>query len=180
AARPEIVKDAPGDPKVGVVGGSYGGGLALMLAGYDQRGDAIVPMITWNDLAKSFLPEATGKDPAQGVFKRQWAGLFFGRGSTAGSGADDLSALLGSGAQIPSGVDPGSLGAALGRGAGDPQCGRFARDVCDIYLKIASTGVVDDAAVARLRQSSPSSVINKIKAPALLIQGQADSLFPLS
>ena len=32
AARPEVRTDAPGDPRVGVVGGSYGGGLALLLA----------------------------------------------------------------------------------------------------------------------------------------------------
>src|SRR6185436_6344227 len=67
AARPEVRLDGAGDPRVGVVGGSYGGGLALMLAGQDQRVDAIVPMITWNDLSRAFLPEATGRDPADGV-----------------------------------------------------------------------------------------------------------------
>ncbi len=71
AARPEIRKDADGDPRVGVVGGSYGGGLALLLAAQDQRVDAIVPMITWNDLARSFLPEDTGGTPENGVFKKQ-------------------------------------------------------------------------------------------------------------
>src|SRR5206468_12034918 len=45
AARPEVLKDAPGDPRVGVVGGSYGGALALLLAGYDHRVDAIAPQI---------------------------------------------------------------------------------------------------------------------------------------
>ena len=33
ASRPEVLKDGPGDPRVGVVGGSYGGALALLLAG---------------------------------------------------------------------------------------------------------------------------------------------------
>ena len=80
AARPEIRTDGPGDPRVGVVGGSYGGGLALLLAGQDQRVDAIVPMITWNDLAGAFLPESTGRGPVDGVFKKTWAGLFFGNG----------------------------------------------------------------------------------------------------
>ena len=83
AARPDIRKDAAGDPRVGVVGGSYGGGLALLLAAQDQRVDAIVPMITWNDLARSFLPEDTGGTPENGVFKKQWAGLFFGGGAAA-------------------------------------------------------------------------------------------------
>src|SRR6266508_2785831 len=58
AARPEIAQQAVGDPRVAAVGGSYGGALALLLAAYDRRVDAIVPMITWNDLANSFLHAA--------------------------------------------------------------------------------------------------------------------------
>src|SRR5262249_51398702 len=102
AARPEVRKDGPGDPRVGVGGGSYGGALALLLAGVDKRVDAIVPEITWNDLAGSFLPEATGAGPEAGVFKRAWAGLFFGSSGAAG----------------PTGP------------LTDPSCGRFAEDVC--------------------------------------------------
>jgi ABC-2 type transport system ATP-binding protein len=76
AARPDIARDGAGDPKVAAVGGSYGGALALMLAGQDQRVDAIVPMITWNDLASAFpmRPVRAGR----GVFKKQWAGIFGG------------------------------------------------------------------------------------------------------
>lgn len=155
AARRDIAEQAPGDPRVAAVGGSYGGALALLLAAADQRVDAIVPMITWNDLARSFLPEATGRPPTDGVFKRQWAGLFFGAAAGA-AGQADL----------------------------DPRCGRFASDVCDAYLRIAAAGRADDAAgaeaVALLRRSSPASVIDRITAPTLLIQGTADSLFPLS
>src|SRR6202040_1347752 len=84
AARPDIAKNAPGDPKVAAVGGSYGGALSLMLASQDKRVDAIVPMITWNDLSQAFLPNGTGQGPDAGVFKKQWAGLFFGSGSGAG------------------------------------------------------------------------------------------------
>ena len=58
AARPEVRTDAAGDPRVGVVGGSYGGALALLLAGQDPRVDAIVPLITWNDLGRSFFPQS--------------------------------------------------------------------------------------------------------------------------
>jgi ABC-2 type transport system ATP-binding protein len=145
AARPDIRKDGPGDPRVAAVGGSYGGALALMLAGQDKRVDAIVPMITWNDLARSFLPEATGKSPVDGVFKKQWAGIFFGN----------------------------SIGS-------DPQCGRFAQDICQAYLSIAATGRANPDAVALLRKSSPATVLGNIKAPTLLIQGEIDSLFPLS
>lgn len=145
ATRPEIRTDQAGDPAVGVMGASYGGALALLLAGYDQRVDAIVPMITWHDLARSFLPESTGRGPEHGVLKQAWAGVFFG--SVTGP---------------------------------DPGCGRFADDICAAYQRVATTGQADAEVVARLRESSPASVLDRITAPALLIQGGADSLFPLS
>ena len=66
-----------------------------------------------------------------------------------------------------------------GRGA-DPSCGRFAADVCAAYLRIATTGRADPAAVDLLRRSSPAGVLDRIKAPTLLVQGTADTLFPLS
>jgi ABC-2 type transport system ATP-binding protein len=166
AARPDIRRDAPGDPRVAVVGGSYGGGLALMAAGYDKRIDAIVPEITWNDLGSAFLPEATGAGPVQGVFKKTWAGLFFGNGAAAST------ALL-----------PGAAGPAgdrIGRGRVDPVCGRFASDLCHAYLSIASTGKPTPEDLALLKRSSPSSILDRITVPTLLIQGEADSLFPLS
>jgi ABC-2 type transport system ATP-binding protein len=145
ATQPEVQKDGPGDPRVGVVGGSYGGALALMLAGQDQRVDAIVPQITWNDLAKAFLPQSADVS-ATGVFKKGWAGVFFGS-STGGD---------------------------------NPACGRFAADVCAAYLSMATTGQPDAATLALLHRSSPFPVLDRIKAPTLLIQGAVDTLFPLS
>ena len=61
ARRPEVRLDGPGDPRVGVAGSSYGGGIALMATAYDHRIDAIAPQITWYDLADSLFPDATGK-----------------------------------------------------------------------------------------------------------------------
>jgi ABC-2 type transport system ATP-binding protein len=164
--RPEVQTDAAGDPRVGVVGGSYGGALALLLAGQDPRVDAIVPIITWNDLARSFLPEATGAEPTAGVFKKGWAGLFFGSGN--GGGIGGLTARAG-GAEAP--VLPAPT---------NPACGRFAADVCAAYLSMATTGQPDDQTVALLRRSSPAATLKNIKAPTLLIQGEVDTLFPLS
>ncbi|MEJ7796302.1 MAG: alpha/beta fold hydrolase, partial [Nocardioides sp.] len=57
AARDDVQLDADGDPRVGIAGGSYGGAVALMAAAYDDRVDAIVPAITWNDLGKSLFPQ---------------------------------------------------------------------------------------------------------------------------
>ncbi|MGI5213075.1 alpha/beta fold hydrolase [Plantactinospora sp. CA-290183] len=190
AQRPDIRTDAPGDPRVGVVGGSYGGGLALLLAAHDPRVDAIVPMITWHDLAGSFLPESSGREPVDGVFKKGWAGIFFGSGGGAGAlggglgppgggtGADDEAD--GAGNSLPAGGIPGQVpGAAPGATPVDPACGRFAPDVCAAYLRIATTGRGDPEAVALLRRSSPAGVLDRIKAPTLLVQGEADTLFPL-
>jgi ABC-2 type transport system ATP-binding protein len=160
AARPEVMRDAAGDPRVAAVGGSYGGALALLLAGYDRRVDAIVPEITWNDLAGAFLPESTGAGPGQGVFKRAWAGLFFGGASSAA---------------LPPAGRPSVAAASV-----DPSCGRFAADACAAYLSIATTGRATPEQVALLRRSSPATILDRIAAPTLLVQGQADSLFPLS
>jgi ABC-2 type transport system ATP-binding protein len=148
AARPEVVKDAAGDPRVGVVGGSYGGALALMLAGADRRVDAIVPQITWNDLGTAFIPQSADVGTT-GVFKKGWAGLFFS--STLERGRTTSAA-----------------------------CGRFAADVCAAYLQMATSGVPDAATLALLRRSSPASILHRITAPTLLIQGAVDTLFPLS
>ncbi len=163
AERPEIRTDGPGDPRVAVVGGSYGGGLALLAAGYDKRVDAIVPEITWNDLGNAFLPESTGAGAAQGVFKKVWAGLFFGNGASA-------TPTIGVGAATTTGAPTGD----------NPQCGRFATDLCQAYLSIAATGRAGPDELALLRRSSPSTILDRITAPTLLIQGEADSLFPLS
>ena len=48
--------DRAGDPRVGMVGGSYGGQIQFAAAGVDRRIDTIVPMITWRDLRYSLAP----------------------------------------------------------------------------------------------------------------------------
>ena len=49
------------DPKVGMVGGSYGGGIQMTAAATDPRMDAIVPDIAWNSLNSSLYPDNTFK-----------------------------------------------------------------------------------------------------------------------
>ena len=58
-------------------------------------------------------------------------------------------------------------------------CGRFLPSLCAIYQKVAETGHPTADAITTLRESSPSSVAGRIHVPTLLVQGQADSLFPL-
>ncbi len=157
AERPEVVRDAPGDPRVGVTGASYGGALALLLAGTDRRVDALAPLITWNDLTQALFPNAASRQPIpavtpaagafapDGVFKREWAGFFFGGGPAAGSGP----------------------------------CGRFRPEVCTAYIQAATTGSPTQEIVTLLQRSSPATVAGSITAPTLLIQGERDTLFGL-
>ncbi|MFF9200708.1 alpha/beta fold hydrolase [Streptomyces sp. NPDC014986] len=72
AGRPEVELDEAGDPRVGMAGASYGGAVALLTAGYDDRVDAIAPAITYFDLADALFPN--------GVFKKLWAGVFVNSG----------------------------------------------------------------------------------------------------
>ena len=53
--------DAPGDPRMGMVGGSYGGGIQLVTAATDCRIDAIVPTIAWHSLVTSLDKANTAK-----------------------------------------------------------------------------------------------------------------------
>jgi ABC-2 type transport system ATP-binding protein len=160
AKNPHVLLDKPGDPRVGVAGGSYGGAVTLEAAGYDQRIDAIVPAITWNELGQSLFPQfaetaaptsAADKapTPVPGVFKKQWAADFFGTGDE-------------------------------GTGITPTTCGKFAAAYCAAYQASAAAGRPTPQILALMAHSSPARILDKIKAPTLLIQGEADSLFPLS
>lgn len=69
ATQPDVALDSAGDPRVGMVGGSYGGGIQLVTAAADCRVDAIVPTIAWNSLGTSL-------DKAQTV-KTGWANILY-------------------------------------------------------------------------------------------------------
>jgi len=162
ATRPDVVRDGPGEPRVGVTGASYGGALALLLAGTDRRVDAVAAEVTWNDLGQALFPNAASRAPIpaaqsrlntpaagafapDGVFKRDWAAYFFGAG--------------------PAG--PGGL------------CGRLRPEVCAAYVQAATTGGPTPQIMSLLRHSSPTTVAGDITAPTLLIQGEHDTLFGL-
>ncbi|MEY9991478.1 ABC-2 type transport system ATP-binding protein [Streptomyces sp. V4I8] len=68
AKQPQVELDKAGDPRAGMAGGSYGGAISLLAAGYDDRVDAIAPAITYWNLADALFPN--------GVFKKLWAGIF--------------------------------------------------------------------------------------------------------
>jgi ABC-2 type transport system ATP-binding protein len=207
AERDEVALDGDGDPRVGVAGGSYGGALALLGAAYDDRVDAIAPQITWNSLSTALFPSqvgavedagtvaATPQDAGAGVYKRLWAGLFFGVGSVPSGGILDSLGLGAGGDQAANGDAAGEGGAA---GGGVPQlpalepgspeaaaleqaltCGRFRLDICQAYQTSAATGALTPEVAEVLDRSSPAAVLDRIEAPTLLLQGTQDSLFGL-
>ena len=154
AAQPEVLLDRPGDPRVGLAGASYGGGIALSGATQDARVDATAAVITWNSLASAFLPNAA--DPANGaagnapgVFKQLYAGAFFGSGATR----------------------PGQ--------PANP-CGRFVPEACAAYAQAAAPSGASAATAALMARAGVGSSINRLRVPTLLIQGEDDTLFPLS
>ncbi len=211
AQQPEVQLDGPGDPRVGVTGGSYGGALSLMLAGTDRRVDAAVPLITWNDLAQSLFPNAqttaddlaaatpaAAQGVADGVFKKFWTSTLMASVTTGaalsasgiaqgdtgdsnfvrrGTGSGTSSAAPGpdSGAASPGAVTPQEAAAAL---AGS--CGRMMVQLCTSYAQAAQTGRIGPELSALLERSSPKAVVGTITAPTLLVQGEKDTLFPLS
>ena len=61
AAQPTSLLDSPTDPRLGMVGGSYGGAIQLVTAATDSRVDAIVPSIAWNSLNSALYPTASFK-----------------------------------------------------------------------------------------------------------------------
>ena len=53
ATQPEALLDGPSDPRVGMTGVSYAGGIQLVTAAVDRRIDAIAPVIAWHSLISS-------------------------------------------------------------------------------------------------------------------------------
>ncbi|MFF9566542.1 alpha/beta fold hydrolase [Streptomyces sp. NPDC014685] len=58
-------------------------------------------------------------------------------------------------------------------------CQKFEKRLCEMYERVAVSGKPDAAARALLTERSPSAVADRIRVPALIVQGQTDSLFPL-
>lgn len=162
-------KAYPDDPRVGMIGGSYGGQIQFAVAGIDPRVDTIVPIITWNDLAYSLAPNNTdfrqirdsgGQDSVTsrtpGTEKYQWTSLFFGAGIA--DGIDDAQ------------VDPS-------RNVG---CPNFHDDICRAKAQMTALGYPDEQTLALSREASVASYMHRIRIPTLLVQGEADTLFNLN
>jgi ABC-2 type transport system ATP-binding protein len=75
AQSPAVQLDAPGDPRVGMVGGSYGGGIQYSTASIDPRIDALVPTVGWHSLESALYKDRT--------FKQGWDTLLIAGAATA-------------------------------------------------------------------------------------------------
>ncbi len=156
-ARLPVVEKRAGAPRIAAAGSSYGGAISLLLAAADHRIRAVSADITWSSLQQAFFPNNTGSagGGTAGAFKKLWVGLLFGNGFPSG----------------PAGA-PRSPRAA--------SCGRFAPGVCAAYQASAAAGRPTPALRALMRAASPARVLSRITAPTQLIQGEQDSLFPLT
>jgi len=168
-----VARDATG-ARVGMVGGSYGGGLDATTAEVDARVRAIVPGRTWNALQYSLGPnnlvdpaDPTGFDHLRtttGVFKQEWTSLFFASGNAQTSGACAREKLATG--------DPAQIGGLA--------CPGFGLEVCRTYASVTTTRQLDAEARALLARSSSGAMIDKLRIPTLLQQGQSDTLFNLN
>jgi len=151
ATAPEALLDGPGDPRVGMAGSSYGGGIQFVTAAIDQRVDAIVPDLAWNSLVTSFAKD--------GAFKAGWLLGVCANGEILGFTDGVIDGLSG-----PAGVQLGST---------DPQL----RTLC---LEGNLLGALSATSRQWLADRGPAALVGQIRAPTLITQGTVDTLFGLA
>jgi ABC-2 type transport system ATP-binding protein len=145
AAQPEAQLDAPGDPRLGMSGTSYGATIQYITAALDARVDAIVPDIGWESLTTALR--------RGGAVKTGWL--------AAVCGLDTVDGAV-EGRAGPSDVKPATSGDEL-------------KAACLEGVR----GALSKESRKWLADHGPGSLIARIRAPALIMQGTTDTLFPL-
>ncbi|MHB8186552.1 MAG: alpha/beta fold hydrolase [Dermatophilaceae bacterium] len=150
------------DPRVGMIGGSYGGQIQFATAAMDSRVDTLVPLITWNDLRYSLAPNNTAQttgvtyaDQTPGTEKIGWSSLFFGVGVVDGV----------EGARI----DP----------TREVGCPNFVLEACQAKATMDTLGYPTTQTYALTDRVSVGHYLDRVTVPTFLIQGQNDTLFNL-
>ncbi len=151
----------PNDPRVGMIGGSYGGQVQFAAAGIDPRIDTIIPIITWNDLSYSLAPNNTSFQrgvtyQTPGVLKKEWTSFFFAEGMADTAASPPVLA-----------TDPPTT------------CPNFDTRACPAIAQMQALGYPQPDTLALARHASVESYASAIHIPTLLAQGQADTLFNL-
>jgi ABC-2 type transport system ATP-binding protein len=147
ARQPEARLDGPGDPRAGMEGVSYAGGIELVAAGLDRRIDAIAPTIAWHSLISSLYPES--------IVKGGWASALYATGVPSAT-ADGLDSPAG------------------------PQTGGLDPHIDSAFTSGAATGQLSAADRDWFASRGPGDLVEAIRVPTLLVQGTADTLFPLN
>jgi ABC-2 type transport system ATP-binding protein len=154
----QVVRDdarshLPYDPRVGMIGGSYGGQVQFAAAAVEPRLDTIVPLITWNDLSYSLAPNNAPSAP--GVLKHEWVDIFFSAGIARGvqNAPADPARVVG--------------------------CPNFVTAACLAKAQMDVAGYPDATTTAFARNASVASYVSRVRIPTFLGQGQADTLFNL-
>jgi putative CocE/NonD family hydrolase len=169
ATQDFVALDEAGDPKVGLMGGSYGGGHQGLVGVVDDRVDAIAPGRTWHTLQHSLVPN-NYFDPAapwdldaadQGVFKQGWTSLFFALGAAQP-------------AQGNGGCDPVARQATYP--TAEP-CAGFIPGVCAINAQLSALGTSDQAGRDLIKTASLATRIGELRVPTIISQGLPDTLF---
>ena len=171
AARDDVIEDGPNDPRVGTWGGSYGGGFQFALASVDSRIDAMIPLITWNDLSYSLGPNNDARNfiytsSPPGASKYEWSELFYVDGN-----AQPV-------------LNPGTSGWTSGQPP-NPACPGFDPEVCVINSESLAAGYLTPDTIAFLRHASAqyeffSNPNVKRFPPTMLVQGETDTLFTIA
>lgn len=116
AQQPDARLDGPGDPRVGMNGPSYGGGIQLVTAAIDRRVDAITPTIAWNSLLTSLYKDE--------IVKQGWGSILGGAGGTAFTG----------GIISPTGPQTGGTNPAITKAfAEGASTGRFSPETVEFF-----------------------------------------------
>ena len=145
AAQPEAQLDAPGDPRVGMSGTSYGATIQYIAAALDARVDAIVPDIGWESLTTALR--------RGGAVKTGWLAALCGLDGVPGAVDGKASAAD---------VKPASASDAL-------------KATCLEGVR----GRLSAGSRKWLADHGPGALIDRVRAPALIMQGTTDTLFPL-
>ena len=150
------------DPRVGMIGGSYGGQIQFATAAVDDRVDTLVPLITWNDLRYSLAPNNTSlktgttyADSNPGTQKIGWVSLFFGVGI-----ADGITGAT---------IDPT-------RNVG---CPNFVLQACQAKATLDTLGFPTAETYRLTNRVSVAHYLDRVTVPTFLIQGENDTLFNL-
>lgn len=151
ATQPEIQMDRPGDPRLGMVGGSYGGNIQLVAAALDSRIDAIAPSFTWHDFSNVMYEDQAFHQTTAAVI----CSFVLANGTTGSSPVTGEYRLPGS--------DPAGASVEM-------------RRMCAEGL---STGTLSPDTVKWLATRGALPLLDRVKVPTLMLFGTTDALIPL-